>query len=617
MADGAAPATTSRAARTADLAVALFAMSMAGLMLARSLPHADELWRAPLHDRNGHYLFGLKLAVATYHLDIAAFFTELAKAMVWPPVHGLVLSAVLLATGFDHRFGVVPSLIGWAVTVWFCWKIATRAFDDRSSGIVAGLVAVALVATSPALALLATDVMLEGLGSGLSAFCLWAFMAVYDESRKAARWRTLGIGLALLFFEKYNYWAFVIASIAVTAVLISPAVRSFTRTVLRALPAGLVALLRRPFVIAGLLVVAGAIAIDMRGPTSVAMFGRTVSLYPPNNIVTIAYILAFIGAVQAWREHRAAIGGAVGDNGMILFRWAVLPVAVSFLLPRRLASFLWFLGPSNTGAAPKFDPLGALGVYARVVVEGFFALPAIGWACLGLVFVAFLLMTKLRPGARVLLVFLAISTLALVAHPQHQPRFVATSMFALFCAAGIGVAMLVQLVVPRRLATLRLGLGAIAAAALFAGQFLLPYPDMAYTTAIRDRTGASNLDLVALYAPYLAGEQQVAVGATFGEAALLAWPLIEACRCELKVEQPHLGVTDTRIQIAAAGAEWLAQTPARKAVIVDVPSLAGAPYVYGNLVGLRDAVAAQSRFKLIQTIPSKDPAGQILILERQ
>ena len=189
-------------------------------MLMRSFQVPDELWRNLLHDRNGHYDFGLKLALHAPNFDVVGFFTELEKPKVWPQLHGLVLSCVLLVAGIDHRLGIMPSLIGWVLTVWFCWKIASRSFEDPTLGAVAGVAAVSLVATSPALALISTDVMLEGLGSGLSAMSLWAFMAAREKPAETWRWRLLAVALTLLFFEKYNYWALVVASVALTGLLI-------------------------------------------------------------------------------------------------------------------------------------------------------------------------------------------------------------------------------------------------------------------------------------------------------------------------------------------------------------------------------------------------------------
>ena len=603
-----------RSARLLELGVVLFAALLAAWMLVRSFPVSDELWRDVLHDRNGHYSFGLKLALSLRDLDFMNFFEELEKAKVWPPVHGLVLSVVLLLFGFDHRLGIVPSLLGWVLTVAFSWKIAMRSFEDAGSGIVMGLVAVALIATSPALALLSTDVMLEGLGSGLSAACLWAFIAACDEPEKAWRWRFLAIALTVLFFEKYNYWAIAVASIALTAFLIEPRVRSLSWVALRTAAPAAMELLRRPLFVAGIVVLIAAVAINMRGPTAIELFGNTVSLYPPRNIMTIAYALMFVAALQVWRAHRGAIAAFIGLPGSMLLAWHVLPLAISFLLPGRLATFVWFLGPANTGAAPRFDPLAGVALY-RQAVESFFSLPAIAWCCLLLFVVAVVFMSKIRVAARVIFVFVAVTALVVLIHPQHQPRFVSTSMFALFCGAGAGLAILMQMLVPRNLPA-RIALGAVVALAVFAAQFSLPYPAMAYTTAIRARSGASNLDMIRLYAPFVERGQDLAIGATFGGSPLLQWPLMEDCKCIFEADQPWIGPNDSRAQVAAIATDWLENTPARQAVILDMPGYSGYLFRHENTVGLVDAISMQTRFRLVREIESTDPAGRILILER-
>ena len=257
-------AVPARQRQLADMAVAILAVAVAGFMLVRSFPLSDELWRNHIHDRNGRYAFGLKLAIHVRDFDITGFLVELEKPKVWPQLHGLVLAAVLLVGGIDHRLGIVPSLIGWVMTVWFCWKIAVRSFDDRSLGIIAGIAAVALVATSPAFALISTDVMLEGLGSGLSALCLWAFMAAHAEPDKAWRWRLLAVALTLLFFEKYNYWAFVVTSIALAALLIDARLRALAWSASRAALAHASEMLKNPFFIAGIVVLGAAAAIGLQ-----------------------------------------------------------------------------------------------------------------------------------------------------------------------------------------------------------------------------------------------------------------------------------------------------------------------------------------------------------------
>ena len=151
---------------------------------------------------------------------------------------------------------------------------------------------------------------------------------------------------------------------------------------------------------------------------------------------------------------------------------------------------------------------------------------------------------------------------------------------------------------------------------MLAVQFWLPYPATAYATAIRARSGPSNLDLAALYEPFIRPGEDLAIGATFGDTAVLSWPVFERCKCTFQIDRPWVGLQSTRAEAAAAGKAWLETTEARQAVLVDMPGDAGAFWRYDNMVGLVDAVSLQSRFHIVREIQSRDPAARILILQR-
>jgi hypothetical protein len=51
--------------------------------------------------------------------NLPQFFANLEKGKVWPPVHGLLVAAVVAAAGPDYRLAVLPSLAGWIMTVVF------------------------------------------------------------------------------------------------------------------------------------------------------------------------------------------------------------------------------------------------------------------------------------------------------------------------------------------------------------------------------------------------------------------------------------------------------------------------------------------------------------------
>src|SRR5262245_3987609 len=182
-------------------AVAAAAIVIAGAMLDGYLADPDLLWRGVYHDRNAQFAFGLDLTLALRNLDPLWFLAEFDKAKVWPPLHGLALASVLLVAGPDHRFAIVPSLVGFVATVVFGALIARAASRDRIAGILAAAVTAILTLASPALRLLASDVMLEGLGAGLCAAALWAYGRARNDPRPATS-RLLALLLTALFFEK-------------------------------------------------------------------------------------------------------------------------------------------------------------------------------------------------------------------------------------------------------------------------------------------------------------------------------------------------------------------------------------------------------------------------------
>lgn len=590
-------------------------VSVAVIMFVVADAHPDLLWRGYYHDRNGHYAFGQDLALAIRTFDPLWFFAEIVRANVWPPVHGLVLAAVLLIGGIDHRLGIVPSLIGWAITVVLVALIARRMFRNRDLGMTAAIVAVTLGIASPAFRLLACDVMLECLGAALSAAAVWAYghaMAA-RESRVTAEqersaWRVLAIILALLFFEKANYWGLTVAALGVTH-LLNDAANNWRRglavaqwlvnqinvaTIMRAL--------RDPLIVAALAMGATVFYLFHRGPTSVVLFDRAVSIYPPDNLVTATYAVVFIRLALWWRDGRSTWDAVLGPAGRALFYWHCVPVAVSFLWPDRLSAFMWYVGPNNGNTS--FDPWGGITLYWHAFAEGFSPTQWAAIATLGFFLIGLSRINSFPPGGRAVFILALVSFAGVVIHPQHQGRFLGSWIFAVWIGAGAGVAVLMDWAIPRR-AWLPLGgaIGIAIAAALWRAT-----PATAYPVAIYPTSGPSDLDLVRPVLPDIEGLSSIAYATTFGESKLVVWMMREHCRCKLEVESPRLtGLTreEVKTQMAAHLASWHVSA----FVIFDAP---GAPYEIPELgwthnvsVGILDALAAQDRYVrvAVHTVP--------------
>ncbi|MFO1061555.1 MAG: hypothetical protein U1E53_31870 [Dongiaceae bacterium] len=210
-------------ARAATAAVALLALGVAVALWRDAAADPAALWRDPFHDRNSHLRTGLEIALALRHGELAAAFAAATGTLVWPPLHGLLLGLVFLAGGPRLELAILPSLLGWWATILGTWVLAWRSAGPGQPAWMAGLAAAGLALLSPAFRLLGADVMLEGLGAGLSAWALVAGQRCLERPDRP-RGRLLGLLLTLLFLEKYNYWLMVAAALGVT-VQLSPRLR--------------------------------------------------------------------------------------------------------------------------------------------------------------------------------------------------------------------------------------------------------------------------------------------------------------------------------------------------------------------------------------------------------
>ncbi len=578
------------------------ALSLAIGMLGDYYSAPDGLWRDLYHDRNGHFDFGLTLALALRELNPVDFFAQIERSRVWGPFHGLVLSLVLLFGGIDYRIAIVPSLIGWTVTVTFAALIARRFFSDPAQRAIASACAAALVMASPAFRLLGSDVMLEGLGAGLTAIAIWAWIVAHEQPQSASRWRFLAVALTLLFFHKGNYWGLLIASMAIAWVS-----ADFRRLIVAVrdlqsrfwVKDGVRAMIRDPLLIACVLVALAALAIALRGPTSIAIFGKPVQLYPPANLTTAAYALLFLRLTLWWRRHRAAIEPELGAAGRQMLLWHAMPIAVSFLLPKRLSTFLWFVGPANDPSKASYSLTGGFNLYWDSFSIGFSAASWVAALALVLFAIALLRIRSFPRSAWIVFIFAAVSLAAVLIHPQRQGRFLGSWVFSVWIGAGAGAGVLLGLVAPLRAQAVRWA-GAVTAVAILTTALVRQPPSAnAAAYAIRTTSGPSNLDLVRPILEDVRKARTIGMAATFGITPLLRWTAQEHCKCRRQVAQFNPGIATSRDGVRAAMLDYIGRSAADRLVVFDVPD-SPAPDIlgwqYNKLAGILDALEVQQRY---------------------
>jgi len=588
--------------------VGAIAAMMAASMLAEYAANPGALWQGLYHDRNGHFNYGLDFALALRDFDIFEFLKNLLRSQVWPPVHGLVLASVLTFGGIDMWLAIVPSLLGWVATIMLTYAIAAGLFAERATGVIAGALAITFAMASPGFRLITADVMLEGLGAALTALCLFSYLRARASSGEQ-RWSgVLAISLTALFFEKSNYWVLTAVPLAIAAVsenvggCLTWYHARFSPTDIRA---ALLRAVRDPYLIVATALILLVIAIAAHGPAVVQVFGQRVSLYPPENLTTLAYGLVFIRAALAWRAHRAAIDATLRPAGRYLFYWHVVPIAASFLLPKRLSVFLWYVGPTHFHETAIYNPFHALVAQWHAFAEGFHVAPWAAALVTALAVVATVRLPRLAPGARAVAILAALSALAVVLHPQQQWRFQTTWLFAVWILAGAGGAMILSSLTARLPLPARIGIAAAVFAAIVWGESRYRWTDMAYTVAIHPYAGPSDLELARVYLPHLTETHSVGVIA-LPESVFYSWTIHEHCRCRTVVKMPKLPDSETHDVYRRLITDWLADFQAERLISIDRQNLRPTPYLgqaYDSSTAALEAIENNPAFEKIATEP--------------
>ncbi len=449
--------------------VLLAALMLAGCLYLRFLRVDRALWYNPYHDRSAHYLYGLKLATDVQEGRVVQLLHDLNQARIWPPLHGMAAATALLIGGRDYRLAVLPSLLSWAATVLLGFLVARRA--AQRGGTLAGLIAALFLAASPAHRAYATDIMLESLGAALSLLALYCYLLTVqgraDDNGKA---RGLALVLLLLFLEKYNYWLLVVLALLAAEGIARP--RLYLQAV-RDILGGIdwrrwrAAQLRHPLTWAIAVLLLAIACIYQHGERPLQVLGHSLALYPPHNLVHVAYVLLFLRlAPWWWRRGRQWIQQFDNRLRQIVL-WLLCPLAVWFLLPKRPSYFLWYLSLADRAPHQQMDVLGGFRDYATWMVQDYHFSPACAVVAAILCLFGLLTWRKLRPGGIAVLALVLLASVLTPTHPNHKGRMLHSWMGAVWVTAGLGAAALVYGRGTARMARLRpwLAVAAVAATA--------------------------------------------------------------------------------------------------------------------------------------------------------
>ena len=435
--------------RAALVVVCVVTVACAGVLLQRFLNHPRLLWSDVIHDRNAHLLSGMNLATHVRQGRWTQVFGDLDSFRTWPPLHDGFCVGVCVGVGQgDERWAVLPSLFAWLGSVVFAYLLACKCCPR--GGRIAGLTAALFVLVSPAQRAYATDVMLESLGACLTLACLFAYVVARQDDTPRA-WRNLALGLTLLFLEKYNYWTLAVLGL-LTDWLTSEAARKQLLEYATRLKSRLqngegrrwfVRQAQRPLNYL-LVALTALIAVIITVPwNDTTLFGTRVLLQPPANLITIAYAVLLV-RLRPWYRHVGRKSIEQSSHCVrALVAWHVCPVAIWFLWPQHLYSFLWVNSPAaNGGEFPHHDLLGGYSFYANCLVHDYHisAWSVVLVVCLFLVGSWAAVRKRLRPGAAAVFWLAALAFVLTVHHPNRKSRFLHTWIATMWVGAGVGAA---------------------------------------------------------------------------------------------------------------------------------------------------------------------------------
>jgi hypothetical protein len=290
----------------------------------------------------------MALALDSRDLNPLAYLLDATAIVVWPPLHAIFLSVVMSVFGVNSALGLVPGLCGWILMTLCVWQISQKVSDGEAAGIVAGSVALIFTVASPALRLLSADVMLEGLGAGLSAANLLIFIYLSKYPSRKYLARLLALGLTLLFFTKFNYWLILVFSLLISCasgIRIGDILSSSNRAAILSVARSF---LRNPVTLLAVVLFAIMLGLAASGPTSLDLFGRTL-VFRASQWVVIPYGLLVVSACHVWHKNRDVLERNLPEIAVTILGWHAVPVLLWFLVPEAITSFVWFVGPTHWG----------------------------------------------------------------------------------------------------------------------------------------------------------------------------------------------------------------------------------------------------------------------------
>ncbi|MDE2484643.1 MAG: hypothetical protein KGL32_05255 [candidate division NC10 bacterium] len=561
-------------------------------------------WATLHHDRHAHLLQSMVFALDLGSLDLIHFIRDLHRARTYPPLFSLLTAPILLIGGFDYHLAALVSLAGWVGTIILVFLLTRQLAPSHRNAValLAGLFALG----SPAHRTYATDIMLESLGTCLSLLVLYLYISRRDAAGPSRSFALLGCSLTALFLLKYNYWA-----LTMLALLLWEAISRYREHIGRLqhhwsqkdLQALLSRELRHPVGLGLAGIIGVAVLLLLTGGWEFFWAGQRIKVKASLNLAYIFFVLLCMrAAVICWRN-RFTLRSLVGNRGMQLIRYHLLPVTAWLLWPEKLKHLLQFLSPTNAYMTQRAGYWGweTLLFYPRAVATEYHDGLWTALAVFSLTLFAFACASRFTPHARLIFLSLGMSAILTTIHPNHQSRYLHTWIPLLWVAGTIGLASILHPFAGARLIGVTASSGILAA--LIAASAMRPVT-FAFTgrgfTDARPEV-ATALDLSDYYLPRIRAAQHVSIFATVPIYNFASWSYLQRYpdrRGGLTVGLKKFGESAASNRIAFD--EWLKETRSEAIVFIDIPP--GSFFYYSHWPGeeqhqqYRELVQSQSLF---------------------
>jgi hypothetical protein len=237
-------------------------------------------------------------------------------------------------------------------------------------------------------------------------------------------------------------------------------------------------------------------------------------------------------------------------------------------LPKRLANFLWFVGPfhgdrmfENTGF------LHGLPVYSQALVTDYHVTPWSAGLAVAFLALAATMFFSFRKGSGAVVAFLLISFLLACQHPLLKNRFMVSWVMMVWVLGAAGLASALYYLCARR-AALHTGALAIAALALLGAHGTHYWqPGHCFEGGVNfDRP--STLSVPAAYLPALKDSRHPTILSNLPIQGLLSWTYQE--RYDRQQFDADIRNFEQDADYPAVFARWLKSTPSDTVVLVDV-----------------------------------------------